>query len=141
MISLSEAKKGRGIDDVIAGMTPPLPEQFKSPFPTSQRYEKLFADYKFICKDYVRIRNKSRFVRDPNYRFLGKKRLTDVLSPEEINWFLQSTIQYEHREDFHYELVGTGWVGVKLVPNSYRKSIKYFPLIVSNLLFLLFVLI
>jgi hypothetical protein len=133
MEARSEVKKGkRNIEDVIGSHTPQAAESesrievvddvFKELFMT---YEKLLG--KLMTHVYV---NKDDFIHDPEYGPYDIEPIRAVLTPAQINTFLQATRPYEDGE--HYAMT-TGFVVSRLIQQSFRAKNNDFFLDTTHL--------
>ena len=108
MNNLIEAKHGTGIEAIIAGMTPTRPDERKIPATNSPFPE--------LREQYERLREKHGSLYLPQIVNLVHNEVRSVLTPTEINIFLQSTVTSEHRDNY---ADFTGIFISRLIQNSY----------------------
>lgn len=138
MITTSDAKKGKSIEELFSKLEPgPLDEQRPITVSGSSQLER-------VIKTYQEIVHRSGFYHGPQYSSSSvnvnalKARLcteNHPLTPAEINAFLQMAFHLPAQEQGHYaasEMLGkfTSW----LIKQSYRQGYRYFPLNVTNAL-------
>ncbi|MBI2669407.1 hypothetical protein HYX14_06210 [Candidatus Woesearchaeota archaeon] len=112
---IAALRRGGGLDDVVRGMKPQKPEEVK-PIETvgEHPFSALLEKYK-------------AFLDDRTYGDHHKKNadLTDILNPEHINAFLQSTVIHENHEKYKER---TGLFLNSLLQNSYDAGHNDFQL-------------
>ena len=118
MQNLSEIKKGKGIDDVVRGISPGRVEDERLVEVVGERR---FADLLERFGAYVTSWKLDRLPREEDI----------VLSPSEINELLQATVQYENSED--YLFLGSVFLN-HLIKYSYENGNNGFRLDTTNLL-------
>lgn len=129
MISLGEAKKGRGLDDVLKDIIPGTVEEFKNPVGGSQRYSHLFHFYERML-DYD-LSNIKRCYLNEKIKTIDEhvgeiaEQIPDIFPPLEINALLQATLPYEGR--LFYSLV-TGMFITRLLQSSFDAGYNDFIL-------------
>ena len=103
----AEIKKGKGIEDLFKGFTPVKPEEEKDIEVAEGRFQGLMEKYeRYLDLEYS----------PKNDLWPELNEITDILTPADINTFLQLTIQHEQHKKY---CVRTGRVILKLIQNSY----------------------
>ena len=113
-----EARRGMGIEGLLAGMTPTLPEE-RRVLPTNSLFQELREQYE-------RLREECGSFYLPQSVNLVYYEVRSVLTPTKINLFLQSTITSEHKRNY---ASFTGLFISRLIQNSYNAGNNNFVLV------------
>ena len=116
MNSTAQIKKGKGIEGLFEGFTAGKPEEEKPIEVAEGRFQELREKYEKFLDAKITPWNDMDDER---------RKITDLLMPEDINKFLQITIQYEQHRQYCWR---TGYFISRLVQNSYTAGHNEFIL-------------
>ena len=105
----ADIKKGNGIEDLFRGFAAGKPEEVKEVEVAEGRFQMLLEKYRSIL-DVECDPLEALFWTELN-------KITDTLTPTDINKFLQTTIQHEQHKEYHWR---TGRLILRLIQNSYN---------------------
>ena len=112
-MTTTEIKKGKGIEDLFKGFIPVKPEELKEIEVAEGRFQGLMGEYeRFLDMECGDLDNR-----------LNK--ITDILTPTDINLFLQTTIRHEQHKNYDW---ATGHFISELIQNSYDAGHNDFTL-------------
>ena len=122
MINAVAAKRERGIDDLLKHHSIQLPEIERKVTSSKSIFQDLHDRFKDVLVEHAETEYKA-----PYLYGLG---ITEVLVPEDIKTFLQTTIIYENHPHYQSTL---GRVASGLIKNSYKEGHTHFHLDFTNL--------
>ncbi|MBI2669411.1 hypothetical protein HYX14_06230 [Candidatus Woesearchaeota archaeon] len=112
-------RRGGGLDDVLCGMKPQQPETERHLEPVGEQpFSALLDRYKAFLDD-----KENDYSEQERYNTIAY--LTDILNPEHINAFLQSTVIHGNHEKYKWR---TGLFLSRLLQNSYNAGNNDFSL-------------
>ena len=122
MIMTIAAKKGKGLDDLLQSLTPQLPDTTKKVIFSESVFNILHDKFRQVLNEH----EQKKYIA-PYFFGLG---ITEILTPENINRFIQTTIQHEHHP---YYQATVGRVASRLIEKSYEAGTTRFYLDLRNL--------
>ena len=117
MPTAAPIKKGGGIDEILKGQTPGKLDVEKEPaVARREEFETLLLKYELALE--LDISPREKYLRE-------MKKTVGVLTPEEIDLFLQTTVRYENHEKY---CSSTGYFISRLIQDSYDAGHNDFTL-------------
>jgi len=96
----------------------------------TRKVQTVGTDFSELMRKYERFLDKDSFSEDEGKQFVGCNRdITEILTPDEINSFLQATQQHESHRNYSWN---TGSMVSRLIQNSYNKGYNNFLLNLKN---------